>query len=96
MARVSPYIICSAPSGHHEFVPGLASVGQATLAQVAPGIAEALIATAIGLFAAIPAVVAYKPLSGPARRINTQLETFAEEFLNILQRQAWRIPQNRS
>lgn len=67
---------------------GLASVGQATLAQVAPGIAEALIATAIGLFAAIPAVVAYNRFQAQLDRINTQLETFAEEFLNILQRQA--------
>ena len=55
-------------------------------ATVAPGIAEALVATAIGLFAAIPAVVAYNRFARDIDRIATQLETFIEEFLNILQR----------
>ena len=64
----------------------LANVQQATLAQVAPGIAEALVATAIGLFAAIPAVVAYNRFARDIDRLATQLETFIEEFLNILQR----------
>jgi biopolymer transport protein TolQ len=63
-------------------------VQQATLQSVAPGIAEALVATAIGLFAAIPAVVAYNRLTSEIDRLANQFETFMEEFLNILQRQA--------
>ena len=69
----------------HAFV-GLANIQQVTLATVAPGIAEALVATAIGLFAAIPAVVAYNRFAREIDRIAIQLETFIEEFLNILQR----------
>ncbi|TAG77533.1 MAG: protein TolQ [Burkholderiales bacterium] len=89
VASVSPYIgLLGTVWGIMNSFRGLASVGQATLAQVAPGIAEALIATAIGLFAAIPAVVAYNRFQAELDRINVQLETFAEEFLNILQRQA--------
>jgi biopolymer transport protein TolQ len=89
VASVSPYIgLLGTVWGIMNSFRGLASVGQATLAQVAPGIAEALIATAIGLFAAIPAVVAYNRFQAQLDRINVQLETFAEEFLNILQRQA--------
>ena len=65
----------------------LANVQQATLAQVAPGIAEALIATALGLFAAIPAVVAYNRYTHDVDRLATRFETFIEEFSNILQRQ---------
>ena len=67
---------------------GLGNVQQATLATVAPGIAEALIATAIGLFAAIPAVVAYNRYSHDIDRLAIRFETFIEEFSNILQRQA--------
>jgi len=59
---------------------------QVTLATVAPGIAEALVATAIGLFAAIPAVVAYNRFARDIDRIATHQETFIEEFSNILQR----------
>ena len=70
----------------HAFV-GLANVQQATLASVAPGIAEALIATAIGLFAAIPAVVAYNRYTHDIDRLSIRFETFVDEFLNILQRQ---------
>lgn len=89
VASVSPYIgLLGTVWGIMNSFRGLASVGQATLAQVAPGIAEALIATAIGLFAAIPAVVAYNRFQAQLDRVNVQLETFAEEFLNILQRQA--------
>jgi biopolymer transport protein TolQ len=66
---------------------GLANVQQATLAAVAPGIAEALIATAIGLFAAIPAVVAYNRYTHDIDRLSIRFETFVDEFLNILQRQ---------
>jgi biopolymer transport protein ExbB len=66
---------------------GLANVQQATLASVAPGIAEALIATAIGLFAAIPAVVAFNRYSHDIDRLAIRFESFIEEFSNILQRQ---------
>jgi biopolymer transport protein TolQ len=67
---------------------GLSNVAQATLAQVAPGIAEALIATAIGLFAAIPAVIAYNRYAAEIDRLANRYESFIEEFSNILQRQA--------
>jgi biopolymer transport protein TolQ len=76
----------------HAFV-GLSNLQQVTLATVAPGIAEALVATAIGLFAAIPAVVAYNRFARDIDRIAIQLETFIEEFLNILQRNASAPPQ---
>jgi biopolymer transport protein TolQ len=69
----------------HAFV-GLSNLQQVTLATVAPGIAEALVATAIGLFAAIPAVLAYNRFARDIDRIAIQLETFMEEFSNILQR----------
>ena len=69
----------------HAFV-GLSNMTQVTLASVAPGIAEALVATAIGLFAAIPAVIAYNRFARDIDRIAIQLETFIEEFSNILQR----------
>jgi biopolymer transport protein TolQ len=71
----------------HAFV-GLSTKQQVTLATVAPGIAEALVATAIGLFAAIPAVIAYNRFARDIDRIAIQLETFIEEFSNILQRHA--------
>ncbi len=69
----------------HAFI-GLASLQSVTLATVAPGIAEALVATAIGLFAAIPAVVAYNNFARDIDRVAIKLETFIEEFSNILQR----------
>jgi biopolymer transport protein TolQ len=69
----------------HAFV-NLGTLQQVTLATVAPAIAEALVATAIGLFAAIPAVVAYNRFARDIDRIAIQLETFIEEFTNILQR----------
>jgi biopolymer transport protein TolQ len=65
----------------------LGNVNQATLAMVAPGIAEALIATAMGLFAAIPAVIAYNRYSNDVERLANRYSTFMEEFSNILQRQ---------
>lgn len=71
----------------HSFL-GLATVTQVSLSTVAPGIAEALIATAMGLFAAIPAVIAYNRFSARSDKILTNLETFAEEFSAILHRQA--------
>ncbi|MET0101026.1 MAG: protein TolQ [Sedimenticola sp.] len=66
----------------------LGNVKQATLTLVAPGIAEALIATAMGLFAAIPAVVAYNRYSNDVERLNGRYEDFLDEFTTILQRQA--------
>ncbi len=69
----------------HAFI-GLASLQTVTLATVAPGIAEALVATAIGLFAAIPAVVAYNRFARDIDRVAIKMETFIEEFSNILQR----------
>ena len=75
----------------HAFV-GLANMTQVTLATVAPGIAEALVATAIGLFAAIPAVIAYNRFARDIDRIAIQLETFIEEFSNILQRNVGAAP----
>jgi biopolymer transport protein TolQ len=75
----------------HAFV-GLSNLQQVTLATVAPGIAEALVATAIGLFAAIPAVIAYNRFSHDIDRIATLMETFMEEFTNILQRHAGATP----
>ncbi len=69
---------------------GLANVQQATLASVAPGIAEALVATAIGLFAAIPAVVAYNRYATDVDHLSIRFEGFMEEFSNILQRQGLR------
>jgi len=65
----------------------LGDVQQATLSMVAPGIAEALIATAMGLFAAIPAVVAYNKYSHEVERLINRYDTFLEEFSSILQRQ---------
>ena len=66
----------------------LANVSQATIAMVAPGISEALIATAMGLFAAIPAVIAYNRYSNQVERLEMRYDNFTEEFSSILQRQA--------
>nr|WP_268821225.1 protein TolQ [Vibrio anguillarum] len=71
----------------HSFI-ALDAVKQATLAMVAPGIAEALIATAMGLFAAIPAVMAYNRLSNKVSKLEHNYATFSEEFHSILHRQA--------
>jgi biopolymer transport protein TolQ len=67
---------------------GLANVKEATIATVAPGISEALIATAMGLFAAIPAVWAYNRFATRVERTSVRYDTFSEEFSSILQRQA--------
>ncbi|HRF43404.1 MAG TPA: protein TolQ [Candidatus Competibacteraceae bacterium] len=69
---------------------------QATLAQVAPGIAEALVATAMGLFAAIPAVIFYNRYAHSVDRLANRYETFMEEFSNILQRQSYHLRKNRT
>jgi biopolymer transport protein TolQ len=85
---VSPYIgLFGTVWGIMHAFTTLSSLQQATLASVAPGIAEALIATAIGLFAAIPAVVAYNRFAHDIDRLANRFETFMEEFSNILQRQ---------
>jgi biopolymer transport protein TolQ len=89
VGSVSPYIgLFGTVWGIMNAFRGLANVSQATLANVAPGIAEALIATAIGLFAAIPAVIGYNRYTHDVDRLATRYETFIEEFSNILQRQA--------
>lgn len=88
VASVSPYIgLFGTVWGIMNSFRSLANVGQATLATVAPGISEALVATAMGLFAAIPAVIAYNRFSAQAENLNSHYETFAEEFLAILHRQ---------
>ena len=88
VASVSPYIgLFGTVWGIMNSFRGLAMVQQATLATVAPGISEALIATAMGLFAAIPAVIAYNRYAAQVEVINGNYETFAEEFSSILHRQ---------
>lgn len=87
VGSVSPYVgLFGTVWGIMHAFTGLASMAQVTLATVAPGIAEALVATAISLFAAIPAVLAYNRFSHDIDRIANRLETFTEEFSNILQR----------
>jgi biopolymer transport protein TolQ len=88
VGSVSPYVgLFGTVWGIMNAFRGLANVSSATLAHVAPGIAEALVATAIGLFAAIPAVVAYNRFAHDIDRIAIRFESFTEEFSNILQRQ---------
>ena len=85
---VSPYIgLFGTVWGIMQAFLSLANIEQATLANVAPGIAEALIATAIGLLAAIPAVIAFNNLSTKLENLSSKFDTFIEEFSNILQRQ---------
>jgi len=87
VASVSPYVgLFGTVWGIMHAFTGFAGMEQVTLATVAPGIAEALVATAIGLFAAIPAVIAYNRFARDIDRIAIQQETFIEEFSNILQR----------
>jgi len=88
VASVSPYIgLFGTVWGIMNSFRGLASQHQATLASVAPGISEALVATAMGLFAAIPAVLAYNRYSARAETLVTSYETFSDEFSAILHRQ---------
>jgi biopolymer transport protein TolQ len=88
VGSVSPYVgLFGTVWGIMHSFRGLASMSSATLAAVAPGIAEALVATAIGLFAAIPAVVAYNRFAHDLDRLSVRFESFMEEFSNILQRQ---------
>jgi biopolymer transport protein TolQ len=89
VGSVSPYIgLFGTVWGIMNAFRGLSTVAQATLSQVAPGIAEALVATAIGLFAAIPAVVAYNRFASSVDRLSVRYESFMEEFTNILQRKS--------
>jgi biopolymer transport protein TolQ len=87
VGSVAPYVgLFGTVWGIMHAFTGLAAMTQVTLATVAPGIAEALVATAIGLFAAIPAVVAYNRFATDIDRVANRMETFMEEFSNILQR----------
>lgn len=89
VGSVSPYIgLFGTVWGIMNAFRGLSTVAQATLSQVAPGIAEALVATAIGLFAAIPAVIAYNRFANSVDRLSVRYESFMEEFTNILQRKS--------
>jgi len=89
VGSVSPYIgLFGTVWGIMNAFRGLSNVAQATLTQVAPGIAEALVATAIGLFAAIPAVIAYNRFASSVDRLSVRYESFMEEFTNILQRKS--------
>ena len=91
VGSTSPYIgLLGTVWGIMNAFRALSGVKQATLAMVAPGIAEALIATAFGLFAAIPAVIAYNRLVTDVDRLAGRLQAFQEEFVNILQRQVRR------
>jgi len=87
VASVSPYVgLFGTVWGIMHAFTGFAGMEQVTLATVAPGIAEALVATALGLSAAIPAVIAYNRFARDIDRVAIQQETFIEEFSNILQR----------
>lgn len=88
VGSTSPYVgLLGTVWGIMHAFHALGNVQQATLALVAPGISEALVATAIGLFAAIPAVVAYNRYSNQVERLNNRYEEFMEEFSTLLQRQ---------
>lgn len=88
VGSISPYIgLFGTVWGIMNSFIALGAVQQATLAMVAPGIAEALIATAIGLFAAIPAVIAYNKFSHKVEQLENNYANFVEEFANILHRQ---------
>tara|TARA_B100000686_G_scaffold319059_1_gene369422 strand:- start:849 stop:1535 length:687 start_codon:yes stop_codon:yes gene_type:complete len=89
VGSVSPYIgLFGTVWGIMNSFRSLSNVTQATIAHVAPGIAEALIATAMGLFAAIPAVIAYNRYASDIDQLATRFESFMEELSNVLQRQA--------
>ena len=89
VGSISPYVgLFGTVWGIMVSFQGLANVREATIATVAPGISEALIATAMGLFAAIPAVWAYNRFATRVERMSVRYDTFSEEFSSILQRQA--------
>ncbi|HEX7342474.1 MAG TPA: protein TolQ [Rhodanobacteraceae bacterium] len=88
VGSISPYVgLFGTVWGIMAAFQGLGAVKEATIAMVAPGISEALVATAMGLFAAIPAVWAYNRYADKVERIATRYDTFQEEFSSILQRQ---------
>ncbi|MCG6897934.1 MAG: protein TolQ [Thiocapsa sp.] len=88
VGSTSPYIgLFGTVWGIMHAFHALGNVEQATLALVAPGISEALVATAIGLFAAIPAVIAYNRYANQVERLSSRYEEFMEEFSTLLQRQ---------
>ena len=90
VGSTSPYIgLFGTVWGIMNSFRSLGLMQQATIASVAPGIAEALIATAMGLFAAIPAVIAYNRFSSDADRLISRYEVFMEEFLSIVNRQSY-------
>jgi biopolymer transport protein TolQ len=92
VGSTSPYIgLFGTVWGIMHSFRGLANSTQATLATVAPGISEALIATAMGLFAAIPAVLAYNRFSAKVEVLNNRYDTFVDEFSGILYRQAFSV-----
>ena len=89
VGSTSPYIgLFGTVWGIMNSFRALGNVQQATIAMVAPGIAEALVATAMGLFAAIPAVIAYNRFSNDVERLINRYDTFTEEFSSIMHRQA--------
>jgi biopolymer transport protein TolQ len=89
VGSISPYVgLFGTVLGILMSFHGLASMKEATIATVAPGISEALLATAMGLFAAIPAVWAYNRFATRVERLAVRYDAFAEEFSSILQRQA--------
>jgi len=91
VGSTSPYVgLFGTVWGIMSAFSGLGNVQQATLAMVAPGISEALVATAIGLFAAIPAVVGYNRFADQVSRLELRFDAFIEEFSTILQRHAGR------
>jgi biopolymer transport protein TolQ len=94
VASISPYVgLFGTVWGIMESFHALANVQQATISMVAPGISEALIATALGLFAAIPAGIAYSRLITEIGRLMSRFDAFQEEFTNILVRQTQAEPQ---
>ena len=95
VGSTSPYIgLFGTVWGIMNSFRALGNVQQATISMVAPGIAEALIATAMGLFAAIPAVIAYNRYSNDVERLINRYDTFMEEFSSILHRHVHSIVEN--
>ena len=95
VGSTSPYIgLFGTVWGIMHSFQGLAAVKQATIATVAPGISEALIATAMGLLAAIPAVIFYNRFATRVDQMVTGMHTFADEFSSLLYRQAHKINQS--
>ena len=96
VGSTSPYVgLFGTVWGIMSSFQALGNVKQATLALVAPGISEALVATAMGLFAAIPAVIAFNRYSNKVDRLETRYETFMDDFAALLNRQAYAQPKDR-